>query len=59
MRYVQEVAVRRTRVAPGYHDAFRALIDLSNPARGLGVNLVLPTRNILRLGLIPNSPVGG
>ena len=59
MRSVQDVAIRGEALPPLYTKTFHALLGLSEPARGIGINFVLTTRDILRLGVIAHRPTIG
>lgn len=53
MRYVQEIAIRQKPLAASYMDAFRNLLEQVDPARGVGLNFVLPHAGVARLGVVP------
>lgn len=55
MRYVQDGAIFRKSPAPLRALAFHALIGSGDPSTGPGVNFVMPTRDIARLGVLPLS----
>lgn len=53
MRYVDSVLRERTVTDPSTSEVFGALVDLADPDRGLGINFVLASRDIVRLGVQP------
>ena len=53
MRYVRDVLLGTKPAGPGAQQAFHKIIGLGNPQRGLGVNFVMPTQKLLRLGVLP------
>ncbi|CAN5279786.1 hypothetical protein BH10PSE13_BH10PSE13_10080 [soil metagenome] len=53
MRYVRNVLAGKAPTGHGAADAFGAIIGLSNPPRAVGVNFVMPTQDLLRLGVVP------
>lgn len=53
MRYVRDVLAGKMPTSTSAQETFHKIIGLSNPRRGLGVNFVMPTQNLLRLGVIP------
>ena len=53
MRYVRDILVEKMPADPCAREAFHKIVGLGNPRRGLGVNFVMPTQNLLRLGVLP------
>ena len=53
MRYVRNVLAGKTPSAAGAREAFYKVVGLSNPRRGIGVNFVMPSHDLLRLGVMP------
>jgi hypothetical protein len=53
MRYVDGMLHERTVADAATRDAFGALVSLADPNRGLGINFVLASRDIDRLGVRP------
>ncbi|NJM34388.1 MAG: DUF3800 domain-containing protein [Rhodomicrobium sp.] len=53
MRYVRDVLVGKMPADPCASETFHKIVGLGNPRRGLGVNFVMPTQNLLRLGVLP------
>jgi hypothetical protein len=44
MRYFKDAVSDAKSIGPQLHTAFHTLLEHSNPAKGVGVNLVVPTR---------------
>lgn len=53
MRYVRDVLVGKAPAGARAQEAFHKIVGLSNPRRGMGVNFVMPTHDLLRLGVLP------
>lgn len=53
MRYVRDVLGGKGPASSCAQEAFHKIVGLGNPRRGLGVNFVMPTQNLLRLGVLP------
>jgi hypothetical protein len=54
MRYTKDVLFGGEAPSSDARAAFRQVLALGDPARGLGINFVLPTRDLLRLGVRPS-----
>ena len=53
MRYARDVLDGKMPADACAQAAFHKIVGLGNPRRGLGVNFVMPTQNLLRLGVLP------
>jgi hypothetical protein len=55
MRYAQDKLFSQTSISRARLDAFQSVVALSEPTRGTGVNFVLSSRDVGRLGVRPIS----
>lgn len=53
MRHVDAALRKEAAVDPVARDVFSALVDLTDPEQGLGINFVLTSRDVVRLGVRP------
>lgn len=53
MRYVRNALGGKTPSVAGAREAFHKIVGLSDPHRGIGVNFVMPTHDLLRIGVFP------